>query len=233
MSKKKSEKLVSVIMSVYNDEKNISNSIQSILNQSYKNFELLIMDDGSTDDTYKLIKKFSDDRVKILRNKNNIGLTKSLNILIQKSSGEIIARQDSDDISLPLRFDKQLQYLYKNNVRICTSRAVIKNTKKTIPKYSFYLPKKIVLKYKNPFIHGTLFVYKNLLEEAGFYDENYKFAQDYRLFTKLIDLGYEIKIMSDKLYILNTQNNISTIHSEKQKYYFEKAKNDYLNNKLF
>ena len=63
MSKKKSEKLVSVIMSVYNDEKNISNSIQSILNQSYKNFELLIMDDGSTDDTYKLIKKFSDNRV--------------------------------------------------------------------------------------------------------------------------------------------------------------------------
>lgn len=233
MSYKKIEKLVSVIMSVHNDEKNIGNSIQSILNQSYKNFELLIMDDGSTDDTYKLIKKFSDDRVKILRNKNNIGLTKSLNILIQKSSGEIIARQDSDDISLPLRFEKQLQYLFKNNVRICTSRAVTKNTKKTIPKYSFYLPQKIVLKYKNPFIHGTLFVYKKLLEEVGFYDEDYEFAQDYRLFTKLIGLGYEIKTMSDKLYILNTQNNISTIYSEKQKYYFEKAKKDYLNDKLF
>ena len=232
MLKKKKEKLISVIMSVYNDEKNVSSSIQSIINQSYKNFELLIMDDGSTDDTYKYIKKFSDDRIKIFRNKYNSGLTKSLNILIQNSSGEIIARQDSDDLSLPARFEKQLNFLLNNNLQICTSRAVIKNTKKIIPKYSFYMPQKFVLQYKNPFIHGTLFVYKELLKEVNFYDEEYKYAQDYRLFTKLINLGYKINTMSDVLYVLNTKNNISTIYSERQKYYFEKAKNDFLNSNL-
>ena len=95
--------LISVLLSVYNDDKNIKTSIDSILSQSYKNIELLVIDDCSTDKTYEVLKEIKDIRLKIYRNKENHGLTKSLNILIKKSKGQILARQDSDDISLPTR----------------------------------------------------------------------------------------------------------------------------------
>ena len=94
--------LVSVIMSTYNNEKSIESSVNSILNQTYKNIEFLIIDDFSTDNTFGILNnlKNSDERIKVYRNSNNIGLTKSLNKLISKSKGNYIARQDADDITL-------------------------------------------------------------------------------------------------------------------------------------
>ena len=92
---------ISVVMSVKDAQETISDSINSILVQSHDNFELLIMNDASTDNTAEIISQFEakDPRVKIFNNKKNLGLTASLNILIKKSSGEFIARQDSDDVS--------------------------------------------------------------------------------------------------------------------------------------
>ena len=101
---------ISVILSVFNGEKHIANAIESVLNQSYEDFEFLILDDASTDETYNIIKSYQniDKRIEILKNNSNIGLTKSLNILISKSKYEYIARQDSDDLSLVERFSTQL-----------------------------------------------------------------------------------------------------------------------------
>ena len=92
---------ISVLMSVFNGEKSIEKSINSILNQSYGNFELLIMNDKSTDNTGQILNSYSsfDERIKTYENMENIGLTKSLNILISKAQGEYLARQDSDDES--------------------------------------------------------------------------------------------------------------------------------------
>ncbi len=104
--------LVSVIMSTYNNEKSIESSVNSILNQTYKNIEFLIIDDFSTDNTFGILNnlKNSDERIKVYRNSNNIGLTKSLNKLISKSKGTYIARQDADDISLTFRIQKQVNF---------------------------------------------------------------------------------------------------------------------------
>lgn len=220
------KKMISVILSVFNDENNITNSIESILNQTYKNIELLIIDDGSTDETYQKILSIKDDRIILYRNKENLGLTKSLNILISKASGEFIARQDSDDTSLPIRFEKQLEFMKKNNLSVCTSRAIVKETKRSIPRFSHYLPNKLVIKYKNPFIHGTLLIKKNVLNNVGNYDENYIYAQDYKLFLDLMKKGVMIKIMKEKLYVLNMKNNISSNKLDLQDFYFKKAKND-------
>ena len=90
-------------MSCYNSQETLKDSIKSILIQTYENFEFLIIDDNSSDDTLKILKDFerSDERVKVYKNSLNIGLTKSLNILIEKSTGNYIARQDTDDISKP------------------------------------------------------------------------------------------------------------------------------------
>ena len=215
---------ISVIMSVYNDQDNISNSIKSILGQTYKDFEFLILDDCSTDNTYEEIKKFTTDpRIKLYKNSKNIGLTKSLNFLIEKSSGKYIFRQDSDDVSLSQRFQEQLNVLEREIYQVCTSRAINMQNNKTIPGLSSWVPKKISIKYKNPYIHGTLAIQKSLLNNIGNYDEDYLYAQDFKLFLDLIKKNKKIFEIKKPLYKLNTKNNISTMNKNKQRYYFLKA----------
>ena len=101
---------VSVIMSVYNAADSLENSIKSILSQSHENFEFLICNDGSIDKTNEILIKYShqDSRIKLHNNVRNIGLTKSLNILVNNSAGKVIARQDADDISFSNRLEVQL-----------------------------------------------------------------------------------------------------------------------------
>lgn len=215
---------ISVIMSVYNDQDNISNSIKSILGQTYKDFEFLIVDDCSTDNTYEEIKKFTTDpRIKLYKNSKNIGLTKSLNFLIEKSSGKYIFRQDSDDVSLSQRFQEQLNVLEREIYQVCTSRAINMQNNKTIPGLSSWVPKKISIKFKNPYIHGTLAIQKSLLNNIGNYDEDYLYAQDFKLFLDLIKKNKKIFEIKKPLYKLNTKNNISTLNKDKQRSYFLKA----------
>ena len=217
----KSSTKLSVIMSVYNAQETIKKSIQSILDQSYKEFEFLILDDASTDETFNICNEYKkkDKRIEIYRNDKNLGLTKSLNKLISYSNGEIIARQDADDVSKKERLQKQLNYLCENNLDACTSRANIMNEEKVIPRFSFLLPKKIVIRYKNPFIHGTLLIRKSVLVENNYYDENFYYSQDYKLMSDLIKKNKKIKIMNENLYFLNMKNNISNLNKEEQNYY--------------
>ena len=221
--------MISVIMSAYNSEKHISNSIESILGQSYQNFEFLIMDDGSTDNTGKIINSYSktDNRIKFFNNKSNIGLTKSLNFLINQANGEYLARQDSDDVSISKRFELQLNYMIKNNLQVSTTRAKIKNTNKKIPGYSFYLPYRVSMKFKNPFIHGTLIIKKSLMQTLGLYDEDFYFAQDYKLFADLLSKNYQIGSLNKCLYILNIDNNLSNKFKNEQQEYAKIVKKNF------
>jgi len=218
--------LVSILISTYNAEDSILNAIRSIQNQTYKNLEILILDDGSTDNTYKLLQSIApkDPRIKLLRNNENIGLTRSLNILINSSKGPIIARQDADDISLPERIMTQITCIQNHNLDFCSSRAITMNSKKKIPNLSYYFPKKFLIKFKNPFIHGTLMIKRDILLEVGIYDEYYHYAQDYKLMIKLLNKGYSFKVVKEPLYMLNTENNISTLNYQEQKKYAEDAK---------
>mgnify|MGYP001216903442 CR=1 FL=1 len=220
--------LISVLLSVYNDDKNIKKSIDSILSQSYKNIELLVIDDCSSDKTYEIINEITDSRIRIFRNKKNQGLTKSLNTLVKASKGQILARQDSDDISLPNRLELQYNELQKSQLDACTTRAYVKDSKRSIPRFSHLLPLGIVKKYKNPFIHGTLMVRKNAILDVGMYDESMKYAQDYKLFLELLEKNYKIKILYKKLYILNMKNNISSLKNKEQRSYFRKIQQDNL-----
>ena len=172
---------ISVIMSVYNSASFVSSSIQSILDQTFNDFEFLIYNDGSTDTTLELLKSFrdSDKRITVISSRQNIGLTKSLNKLIQASKGNILARQDADDISFPDRLKIQYGKLISDNLDAIYSRAVRINSKTKIPGISHYLPKKILIKYKNPYIHGTLLIKKEVLKEIGYYNEKFYYSQDY------------------------------------------------------
>ena len=106
---------ISVLMSVYNDEKRVSKSIESILNQTFQDFEFLILDDCSTDNTYEICNYYAkkNQKIKLMKNHQNLGLTKSLNLLISESNYELIARQDSDDESFKQRLEIQLKIMEK------------------------------------------------------------------------------------------------------------------------
>ena len=133
---------ISVLLSTYNNQNSIESSIKSILNQSHTDFELLIIDDASNDMTLKKIKQFDDKRLRLFENKSNLGLTKSLNILLDKSRGRFIARQDADDVSLKERFKIQKNYLETKKLQFCSTRAMRIEGSKKIPGLSFYLPDK-------------------------------------------------------------------------------------------
>jgi len=212
---------ISVIMSVYNDEKNIETAVESILNQSYKNFEFLIIDDYSADSTFEKLENYKnlDNRVKIFKNSKNIGLTKSLNILLRNTSSELIARQDSDDFSLPTRLEEQVNQIKEKKLDVVYTRAINKQTKTKIPGLSFYLPNKLLLKYKNPYIHGSLMIKYEVLKSLNFYSEEFYYAQDYKLAWDLHKRNYKVGVNKKTLYVLNTKNNISENFRNEQKHY--------------
>lgn len=217
------QKLVSVIMSVKDGSKTLELAIRSITEQSYRNFEFLIIDDASIDDTNNILQRFSkkDTRIKIYKNEKNLGLTKSLNKLINLSSGEYIARQDADDYSVRERISTQIHLLEKLGADAVTSRAKIISNSKKIPGLSFYIPVKLARKYKNPFIHGTLLIKKDVINKIGNYDENFLYSQDFKLFNDLLKSGYKVKNLNKFLYHINMDDNISKNKTEEQKYYFD------------
>lgn len=218
---------ISVIMSAYNSENLVGKAIESILNQSFTNFEFLIMDDCSLDSTFEILNKYeqTDKRIKVFRNDQNMGLTKSLNILIRNSRCSIIARQDADDTSCQNRFEVQIKYM--KNFDVVTTLAKSIQSNKTIPGYSRFIPLNILIKYKNPFIHGTLMIKKSIFEKVDYYDENYLYAQDFKLYLDILRSGYKIKQINSVLYNLNTIGNISTVNRLEQKKYFLKAQKFY------
>lgn len=213
--------LISVLLPVFNAEKDINVAIQSILNQSYKDLELLIIDDGSTDNSYQICMNISeqDNRVKVFRNHNNLGLTKSLNLLINESNGKYLARQDADDWSEETRFEKQLKFMNDENIDVVYARSVRNDTQNIFPRLSYYLPLNFVLRFKNPLIHGTMLAKKNIIEKVGGYDEKFIYSQDYKLAFDLINLGFKLRIMKNVLYKSNFINNISTTKKKEQEYY--------------
>ncbi len=212
---------VSILISVYNSEHTIENSVDSIINQTYNNLEILILNDGSTDNTSKILEKLSlkDNRVKLFSNKENLGLTKSLNVLIKHSTNNIIARHDADDISYPNRIESQLNFLLQNNLDVTYSRAIRNDTGNVVPRFSYYFPKKILINYKNPYVHGTMLAKKDAIELVGNYDEEFIYSQDYKLVHDMIKADLKIKIIKKPLYELNMFNNISSQKKEDQEYF--------------
>lgn len=108
---------ISVIMGIYNCESTLTIAIESIINQTYSDWELIMCDDGSTDNTYQIAKNYSEqyENIVLIRNNENSGLAFSLNHCLKYAKGKYVARMDADDVSLPERFEKQVSFLNKNN----------------------------------------------------------------------------------------------------------------------
>lgn len=212
--------LVSIIMPVYNGSLFISSTIESILNQTYTNFELLILDDLSSDNSIEIIKSFKDKRIKLYTNKKNIGYIKGLNFLIKNSIGEFIARNDQDDISLPDRLEKQLN-LFKRKPRLSVVGGQIKTFGEYCKKVSYpvnYGDCKSQLLFNTCLHHPTVIFKRRKIEKfiPNLYDENKAPSEDYDLWAKL-SLYLKIENVPDIIlkYRIH-KNNYSTLHQEKQ-----------------
>ncbi|HEY9660554.1 MAG TPA: glycosyltransferase, partial [Allocoleopsis sp.] len=127
---------ISVLMAVYNGSRYVAEAIESILNQTFTDFEFLIIEDGSTDNTVQILQDYAnrDPRIKLIQNEQNIGLTKSLNKGLKLAQGKYIARQDADDVSLPHRFEQQIAVFAQNPaaVLVSCSLELIDATGKTV-----------------------------------------------------------------------------------------------------
>tara|TARA_B100000029_G_scaffold301281_1_gene294177 strand:- start:33804 stop:34880 length:1077 start_codon:yes stop_codon:yes gene_type:complete len=186
-----SNPVITVLMSVYNGERYIQESIESILTQTYENFEFIIIDDGSKDKTKELIRSYDDKRIKFFVNKKNIGLTKSLNIGLKFSKGKYIARMDADDISLPDRLEKQVNYMNINkDIDICGSWAkTIGENFGEIRKYPVNHDEiKCNLLFNNIMCHSSVMMREKIFSDGKVkYDPSILYAQDFEFFARLIN----------------------------------------------
>jgi len=215
---------ISVVMSVYNAEKYLVKAVESILNQTYQDFEFIIINDASTDTTEGILRQFADPRLRIFKNSENLGLSKSLNKAIELAVGIYIARMDSDDISLPHRFETQLRFLEANDdyALVGSSYLHIDDNGMTIginnvPLEDATLRKK--LKVSNCFAHGSIMMSKKSVQEVGGYDEKYIFSQDYDLWLRMSEIG-KVANIREPLYCWRvTRSCISVERRKEQKYY--------------
>lgn len=206
---------VSVLMSVYNGEMYLKEAIESILKQTYKNFEFLIIDDASTDSSLKIIKSFKDKRIKVFRNKNNLGLTKSLNIGIKLAKYKYIARMDADDISLKDRLKKQVLYLeeHPDCLLVATKVRVIDSSGNPgLPweaDFTFSESKSIkaYLPIDNCIAHPSVMFRK---DDFGLYNEDYKNSQDYAKWLELVLKGYILEKLDEELLLYRIHKNSIT-----------------------
>lgn len=191
--------LVSVVMSVFNDDQYVRRAIESILNQTLKNIEFIIINDASKDDSLKTIRSYvrKDKRIKLINNTKELRLAPSLNLGVSHAKADFIARMDPDDISLPERLELQYHYLMKNPkiAVVGTNLSIVDENKKEIwvrdyPTKSKDL-KRIMLRYA-PFAHPSVMFRKNIFEEFGGYDPAMKLCEDIDFWFKIgskYDLG--------------------------------------------
>jgi glycosyltransferase involved in cell wall biosynthesis len=185
-------------MPVYNAEKYLPQAIESILNQTYKNFEFIIIDDCSTDKSWEIIQKYAkkDKRIRSFKNKKKLGVKLSLQLAknyINKKS-EFIARMDADDIANLSRLEKQINFLVNNSdyVIVGSNLIVIDENNKVSGKRIYPNDDNEIRKtmfFKNPFAHPSVLIKREPFFKIGFYDSDFYYAEDYYCWYKLLQLG--------------------------------------------
>ncbi len=226
-------------MSVYNDATYLSQAIDSILNQSFCDFEFLIFNDGSTDDSKEILEEFAkkDNRIKLVH-QENIGLTKTLNRGLSMARGEYIARMDSDDIATHDRLEKEINFLdnHKDVVVVGSFTRVIDENGKVVGSHQPAVTNKDILKFSffsGQLAHPSVMFRKKEILELGGYDESVKYAQDADLWFRVMN---KYKVANIPEYLLlwrKTQSGIGTEKLKEQMAYAQKAKVQAIQNGLY
>lgn len=184
---------VTVLMSVYNGERYLKDAIDSILSQSYADFEFLIINDGSTDSSEKIILSYSDKRIRLVNNEKNIGLVNSLNKGLELSSGEYIVRMDCDDISLMNRLSVQVKFMDKHQSVGASGSYynLMLNGKKAIADFPLKSDEiKCFMMFNSPIAHPSVIIRKSVISKNNLkYRSEYIHAEDYDLWSQLSEVS--------------------------------------------
>lgn len=183
---------ISVLMPVFNGVSYLSEAIESVLNQTFTNFELIIIDDCSTDTSVELIKKYTDSRIQLIEKPVNTGLIASLNMALKLAKGEYIARMDADDVCLPHRFATQYNYLqtYTNVLVLGSNYSIIDapNIKPNVPITANEV--KLFALTNSPVAHPSVMMRATIFSKYQLsYDATQLHAEDYDLWTRILEIG--------------------------------------------
>lgn len=210
-----SSPLVSVVMSVFNGEAYIASAIESVLNQTYENFEFILLNNASTDRTKNIVLSYKDTRTLFVDNPANLGFTSSLNKGCRMAKGKYIARLDADDIAHPKRIEKQVDFLEKNpDISVLgTCYVLIDSVGNEIK--NVVMPdteEKIFLQtlFTSPVCHSSVFIKRSVMNHLHYYPENFPYYQDYALWINVIKSGYKICNLREYLVSVRQHENTAT-----------------------
>ena len=210
--------LVSILMNCYNAEEFINNAIQSVLNQKYKNWELVVWDDASSDNTVYKIKKFNDKRIKLFTNQIHLGLGKSRVDATKELNGSLVSILDSDDYYHPDKLIKQVEIFEKfPNVSICATWVKVFNENHELVYLingkleNSKLKEKLI--FVNLLAHSSIMYRKNAAQKVGWYSNSLEYSQDYDLTLKLIKNDEIYLIRNILTYIIDRKKSMTNLKS--------------------
>ena len=214
---------VSVIMAIYNCSPYLPDAIESILNQTYTDWELILCDDASTDNTYDIAQKYArqyPDKIILIRNEKNMQLPFSLNHCLEYATGKYVARMDGDDKCLPERFEKQIDYLrgHPDIDLVGTAMQRFDESGLGIINYSIDNPDYYTLRYNMPFHHATIMTYKYVYDRLKGYAMLPRTirVEDYDLWFRFYKAGFKGNNLTDALYLVREDRN--AVRRRKRKY---------------
>lgn len=206
--------LISILMAVYNAEGTLQDAVESILNQTYQNWQFIICDDCSTDGTYAKLLEYKEkypEKFIIIQNEQNSKLPFSLNHCLKYADGEFVARMDADDVSLPERFSKQVEFLNANPELSVVGTSMIRFDENGDfgELKSHQNPNKYVMKKTVPFFHATIMMRKEAMDKIGGYTvlKRTERGQDVDLWFKFYEQGFSGGNLSEPLYKVREDRN--------------------------
>ena len=206
-------------MPVFNAEAYLRDSIESVLCQTFSDFEFIVINDGCTDKTDEILKSYKDSRIKIFENENNLGLTKCLNRGIELSNGKYILRTDADDVCLPKRFETQFNFMEQHpEIGLCGSWYENFGNQKGIARYNTkHIEIVIGLLYQSQLSHSTVMMRKETLDNFNLrYDVDFITAQDYDLWSRMAHQCEAANISEVLMLVRFHQESISVKKKEQQ-----------------
>ena len=213
---------ISVVMPTYNTPVPfLQEATESILGQTLRDFEFIIVDDGSTNESAEYLLGLKDPRIRLIRNESNLGITRSLNIGFRAAQGKYVARMDSDDVSLPTRLEKQYAFMETHpDAIVCGARTVDYGKSPNVRKvpYESREDYRIRMLFANPGpAHATAFFDREkLVQHHLAYDEQLIYAQDYGMWASVVEYGEVVKLPEVLLYHRSHPDQISKAHRQKQ-----------------
>lgn len=217
----KGEPLISVVMPAYNAQQHLAEAMQSVLAQTYENFEVILIDDGSSDNTLEIARSFADPRIKIVKNETNLGLVNTLNKALSFCKGDYIARMDADDICVPDRFGLQVEFL-QQHADVGVVGGAIRFFDNIATPYTFQFPTahddiRVALMFYCPLAHPALMFRRSVYDERKLvYTNEFPHAEDYWLWSRFTQEVRSANLPNLLLHYRLHKKQVSTSESNHQ-----------------